>query len=288
MRWVTYLGLVLRRVWARRWMLLGSFLGATLVIALLAVLPLYEASISGIDLLFTLREAPDTTVDLSAVLSMTEYTAEQADAGREAIAEAAAPLRTWFPTSVERTLSREVVLIPIDYPDWLGLAAAWREAGALPEATPWPQTPPEPMQAQFFTAPDLGERLEVVTGAWPPVDDPSRVAEPMLKVLVGEKLADVNDWAPGDRVILQAFASQASWFEIAEVSGIARPADPESVVWDGVDPNWLIFLSPESFDAWLGTFGADPDADPWQRAERGFHRLGASRTTTLHLDREAV
>ena len=82
MRWVTYLGLVLRRVWARRWMLLGSFLGATLVIALLAVLPLYEASVSAIDLLYTFRNAPDSTVDLSAALTMNEYSADQADAGR--------------------------------------------------------------------------------------------------------------------------------------------------------------------------------------------------------------
>ena len=60
------------------------------------------------------------------------------------------------------------------------------------------------------------------------------------------------------------------------------------MVWDGVDPNWLLYLSPESFDVWLGTFRADSGADPWLRAERGFQRLGASRTTTLHLDREAV
>ena len=108
MRWVTYLGLVLRRVWARRWMLLGSFLGATLVIALLAVLPLYEASVSAIDLLYTFRNAPDSTVDLSAALTMNEYSADQADAGRQAIADASVAVQTWYPTVEERTVSREL------------------------------------------------------------------------------------------------------------------------------------------------------------------------------------
>src|SRR3989304_5880601 len=58
LRWVTYLSLVLRRVWARRLMLLGSLLGATLVTALLVVLPLYEASVAGGGLPVPLRPAP--------------------------------------------------------------------------------------------------------------------------------------------------------------------------------------------------------------------------------------
>ena len=83
MRIATYLGLVLRRIWARKLMLLGSFLGATLVTALLVVLPLYESSVAAIDLLFTFRQAPDTTVNLSAVQTTTEYSAGTAEAARE-------------------------------------------------------------------------------------------------------------------------------------------------------------------------------------------------------------
>jgi len=42
-RLVTYIALAMRRVWAKKGILFGSFLGATVVIALLVVVPLYEA-----------------------------------------------------------------------------------------------------------------------------------------------------------------------------------------------------------------------------------------------------
>ncbi|MBN2113908.1 MAG: ABC transporter permease [Acidimicrobiia bacterium] len=287
MRWVTYLGLVLRRLWARRWMLLGSFLGATLVIALLAVLPLYEASVSAIDLLYTFRNAPDSTVDLSAALTLTEYSGEQADAGRRAVADASTAVQTWYPTVEERTVSREFVMIPLGYPDWLETARLWRESGALGEA-PWPTIPREPTQTRIFTALDIGAGLELVAGELPAFEDPARAAEPILRVVLGEQLAKLTQLGVGDRVVLKAFTSQPSWFEIVEVAGIARPADPDAIMWDGVDPTVLAFVGPETFDAWAGTFTADPDADPWLRQERGFRYLTATRTFTLHLDREAV
>ena len=288
MRWVTYFGLVLRRVWARRWMLLGSFLGATLVIALLAVLPLYEASVSAIDLLFTFRQAPDSTVDLSAALTMNEYSAEQADAGRQAMAEASVAVEAWYPEVEERTASRELVLIQLGFPDWLALAAEWRETGAPPDATPWPQPSPESTQSRLFTSPDIADRLEMVAGEFPPFEDPVRSRDPMLEVVIGEDLATLAQLDVGDRVVLKAFASLPEWFEMVEVAGIARPADPEGILWDGVDPGRLVFVGPETFDAWLVGFGADPERDPWLREERGFQRLTATRTFTLHLDREAV
>jgi hypothetical protein len=288
MRWVTYFGLVLRRVWARRWMLLGSFLGATLVIALLAVLPLYEASVSAIDLLFTLRQAPDATVDLSAALTMNEYSADQADAGREAITAASGSVKTWYPLVEEHTVSREFLLIPLGYPDWLAQAEAWRGQGAPPGETPWPQPALEATQSRLFTAPDVAQRIELVAGEMPPFEDPTRRAEPILKVAVGEDIAELSQLEIGDRVVLRAFASQPEWFEMIEVSGIARAADPAAIIWDGVDPGRLMYVTPESFDAWSGSFTADPDADPWLRSERGFRRLNATRAFTLHLDREAV
>ena len=288
MRWVTYLGLVLRRVWARRWMLLGSFLGATLVIALLAVLPLYEASVSAIDLLYTFRNAPDSTVDLSAALTMNEYSVDQADAGRQAIADASVAVQTWYPTVEERTASRELRLIPLGFPDWLGLAASWRGAGANPDATPWPQPPQEATQSRLFTSPDITDRLEMIAGEFPAFEDPTRSAEPLLKVVLGEQLASLAQLEVGDRVVLRAFTSLPDAFEMVEVAGIARAVDPDAIVWDAVSPGLLVFVGPEAFDVWAGTFSADPDGDPWLRAERGFRRLTATRTFTLHLDREAV
>ena len=288
MRWVTYLGLVLRRVWARRGMLLGSFLGATLVIALLAVLPLYEASVSAIDLLYTFRNAPDSTVDLSADLTMNEYAPDSADGGREKVREASSAVAAWYPRVEERTLSRELVLVQLGFPDWLSLAARWREEGGDPADAPYPQPSQEPTQTRLFTTPDMSARLEVVAGNFPAFEDPALQAEPILPVVLGEDLAAVAHLDVGDRVVLRSFTSQPDWFEMVEVAAIARPADPDSVIWDGVDPGRLVFTSPEAFDAWTGSLGADPEADPWLRAERGFRRLGATRTFTLHLDRATV
>lgn len=289
MRWVTYFGLVLRRLWARRWMLLGSFLGATLVIALLAVLPLYEASVSAIDLLYTFRNSPDTTVDLSAALTMNEYSPDQADAGRQAIADASVAVETWYPTVEERTASREIRLIPLGYPDWLARAQEWRESGDPPEGDPdYPQPPQEATQTRLFTTPGIADALELIAGEFPAFEDPTRTAAPLLKVVLGEELATLAQLEVGDRVVLRAFASQPEWFEMVEVAGIARPIDPNAIVWDGVDPARLTFLGPEAFDVWTGAFAADPESDPWLREERGFRRLTATRTFTLHLDREAV
>src|SRR3989304_3753336 len=83
-RLITYMGLGLRRIWARKLMLVGSFLGATLVTALLVILPLYEASVSAVDLLFTFRQAPDEAIDLVAVATTTDYTEQFAQNSRAA------------------------------------------------------------------------------------------------------------------------------------------------------------------------------------------------------------
>src|SRR3990170_3295190 len=117
LRWVTYLSLVLRRVGARRLMLLGSLLGATLVTALLVVLPLYEASVSAVDLLFTFRQAPDATVDLTAVYSTNAFSATESDAARLVVADATEPIAEWYPDVSERTISREFILIPLADPE---------------------------------------------------------------------------------------------------------------------------------------------------------------------------
>jgi hypothetical protein len=289
MRAATYLGLVLRRIWTRRLMLLGSFLGATLVIALLVVLPLYEASVSAVDLLFTFRQAPDSSVDLTAVATSTEYDGEFADTAAATVEKHAAPLRPWYPEIDERTVSREFFVIPLGFPDWLAQAEEWREAGADPETVPYPFPPPEATQLRLFTAPDLTERIEVLEGELLETQDPRDSREPILELVLGEGLARLTGTTVGDRFVVRPFASQPDWFEIVEVGGIARAVDPTAVIWEGFDPGRLAYLSRDAFDTWAVSFQlTDPTVDPWLRSERGFRRITASSTFTLHLDREAV
>jgi len=300
---VTYLSLVLRRVWARRLMLLGSLLGATLVTALLVVLPLYEASVAAVDLLFTFRQAPDATVDLTAVYSTTEYLPVDAVASRRAIADAAAPISAWYPTIEERTLSREFVVIPLADPedtagatepvidDWLGAAEVWRTSGAAEggEPAPYPTRPPEATQVRIFTAPDVAGLIDLVEGELVADQDPAATSDPLLRIVIGEGLVRFTQFGVGDRFIIKGFTALPEEFEIVEVSGIARPADPEDSIWEGINTDFVVILDPATFDAWTTIFPlADPAADPWLRPERGLGGVASSQLFILHLDREAV
>ena len=293
MRLATYVALVARRIWARKLMLLGSFLGATLVTALLVVLPLYEASVQSVDLLFTFRQAPARTVALSAVQTTNEYTPAVAVDGRTAVESAAAPLRQWYPDIVERSVSREFTVIPLEFPDWLGLAESYRAAVADPEV-PDPQNPPYPTPPQeatitrIFTGPDVQSRVELIDGAFVVEQNPVLESEPVLDVVIGEDLARLTGLGVGDRTVLRSFISQADWFEMVEVSGIARPVDPTDVIWEATSPSALVFVDAPTFDAWSGTFSVDPQSDLWLRAERGFRRLTVSQTFTLDLARDTV
>ena len=272
-------------------MLLGSFLGATLVTALLVVLPLYESSVSAVDLLFTFRQAPDASVNLQAVSSTTAYTPVGAVAARNAVAEAASPISNWYPTIEERTLSREYLFIPLDIPDWLGRAEEWRQAGGVDsdERAPYPTPPQEATQTRFITAPDLAERIDLVEGELVDEQDPTTMEEPLLRVVLGEDVARLTQLGVGDRVVLRGFTSLPEVFEIVEVSGIARPIDPTATLWESTSPEDLVMVSAETFDVWSGTFLVeDPETDPWLRANRGLQRVQTGQTFTLNLDREAV
>jgi hypothetical protein len=285
----TYVGLVLRRIWARRLMLLGSFLGATLVTSLLVVLPLYEGSVSAVDLLFTFRQAPDAALDLTAVHSTNQYTPAQAVAARAAVDDAAEPLGEWYPTIDERILSREFAVIPLGVPDWLARAEEWREAGGITSGSaPYPTPPQEATQTRIITAHDIVEQVEILEGEFPVGQDPAVMDEPILQVVIGPTLARLTDLGVGDRVVLRAFVSQPDWFETVEVAGIGFPIDPGIALWDVTDPSMLVMLAPQDFDTWTGTFEADPEADPWLRATRGFRRVTTNQTFTLDLDRSTV
>ncbi len=291
LRIITYLGLVVRRIWARKMMLLGSFLGATLVTALLVVLPLYEASVSAVDLLFTFRQAPDSSVNLQAISSSTAYTPAGAEAARRAVAEASSPIDTWYPTIEERTLSREYVFVPLGFPDWLAIAEEWRQAGGLDsdEPAPYPRPPQEATQTRIITAPDLAERIELVEGELVAEQDPARMEEPILQIVLGEEAARLTQLGVGDRIVIRGFTSLPEVFEMVEVSGIARPIDPTAALWESTSPEDLVMVSAETFDLWSGTFVVeDPETDPWLRTNRGLQRVQTGQTFSLNLDREAV
>lgn len=292
MRWVTYIDVVLRRLWARKLMLLGSFLGATLVTALLVVLPLYEASVQAVDLLFTFRQAPDSVVDIEAAQTTTDYDPAEAVTAREAFAELAGPLRTWYSAPAERLLTREMVFIPIATPDWLGAAEEWREAVAAgeasPSAAPYPRPAREATQSRMVTAPDIVDHVRLIEGDLVVDIRPEDAEEPLLPIALGPNVARLTALGVGDRVILKPFASTADVFEIAEVTAIFEPLDPTDDLWRAVRPDELILVPPETLDAWSGSFSADPDVDPWLRDRRGFQRLTVAQSFTMSLDREAV
>jgi hypothetical protein len=113
MRIGTYLALVMRRVWAKRGLLFGSLLGATLVIALLVVVPLYEASVQAVDLKFSIENALSEEVDVTTFSTQTDYEAAEVASRSGIIRDAQEKwLQPWYRTSQERTQTREFLIIP--------------------------------------------------------------------------------------------------------------------------------------------------------------------------------
>ena len=185
MKLVTYVGLVARRLWAKRGILLGSLLGATLVVALLVVVPLYQDSVKAVDLRFSLQSALAEEVDLTAFSQTISYSAGEAGANRDLITDLhAAEVVEWYPTLAERLQTREFFVIPTGgVIDWVARGEAWKEEKAEIELAnsqldpteepqeipnpPYPTPPPEALQVRIFTSPDLADQLEVLEGDWP-------------------------------------------------------------------------------------------------------------------------
>lgn len=322
MRIVTYIGLVARRVWARKMMLVGSFLGATLVTALLVILPLYEASVQAIDLLFTFRQAPASSVDLSAAHTQNQFSHQTAQDTRARLQANAEPLSQWYPEVRERLVAQEFRIIPSDAVDWFAVAAEWREAirtDSLDEwlegpngrygSPPYPVVPPEPIQTRLFTSPELESLIEFVDGEMVNDPNPAASSDPAMPVVFGEALARRSGVEVGDRIIIRGFISAPQEFEAVVVTGIVRVVDPTDVIWDQVlpaggvhflstGPDNLIFLTegtlagwvgaPAEGGEWRGVFTAfDPDADPWAREARGV-RATTNQNFFMPLDRESV
>ena len=300
MRLVTYIGLVVRRVWSKRGVLVGSFLGATLVTALLVVLPLYEASVQAVDLQFTLTNASSSDVDLVAFTSTGPYDADVAADHREVVSAAwETHVDPWYPTITARIESREFVVIPIHLSvDWIALGEEWKEEirqlrieGVEEEelpSPPYPTPPPEATQIRIVTGPDIEDRVVVVDGEWPgDVTSPPDPADP-VPIVLGSELATTIQRGPGDRFVLKPFANFPYVFEVVEVAAVVEAADRSDTYWGLSNPEFRAFLPQSTFDAWTQAIPGSADADPWARPQRGWINTPAAQRWFIGFDRDSL
>lgn len=307
MKLVTYLGLVARRLWAKRGILIGSLLGATLVIALLVVVPLYQDSVKAVDLRFSLQSALAEEVDLTAVTQTTSYTAAEAEANRDLISELhAAEVISWYPTITERLQSREMFVIPTGGAvDWIARGEEWKDLKAeidlansqldpteepqeIPNP-PYPTPAPEALQVRIFTNPTIADHLEVVEGEWPENQPGIREddADPLL-VAVGSDVALLAQLEVGDQFILKPFSGLPSVFELVEVAAIVAPADAGAKIWGVDDPALMVYLPLDTFDAWTQPIGIAAVNDPWLRGNRGLTDLTVTQRWIMDFDPDSL
>jgi hypothetical protein len=301
-RLVTYLGLVVRRVWAKRGILIGSFLGSTLVIALLVVLPLYEASVQAIDLKFTLAGTAASDVDITSFAQTSDYSGEQAQANREIIDENWRKfVIEWYPTALERSQTREFLVVPVDGSvDWLGQAETWKATiaqrrleGAPPEEDPpppYPTPPQEATQVRMLTAPDIEDLLTVVEGEWPgdlaslPPEGPNAP----LPIVLGAEVAARTQRGVGDVFVLRPFFGLPDVFELVEVAAIVEPVDSTDKFWGSDDPRFMTYLSQTTFDTYTSSVPVNPNDDRWARTGRGFPGTTVIQRWFLEFDPETL
>ncbi|MGB9359260.1 MAG: ABC transporter permease [Acidimicrobiia bacterium] len=305
MRIWTYIDLVARRVWAKKGILIGSLLGATLVMALLVVVPLYESSVQAVDLRFTMKGAVADEVDMTAFSNMNDYSRALGTSNRTIVNEAHEQwIVPWYPTIEERSQTREYAVIPVG--DWFEQADAWQEetaalaaAGEVPieewPPPPYPRPPREATQVRIFTTPDLDARLTVLAGEFPapllgvpiPEDGP-------LPLAIGERVSELTGLGVGDTFFIRPFSGLPSIFEYVEVAGIVAPADPDATIWGIDDPEMMLYLDQSTFDTWTGTLpiaGSGPGevgGDPWGRTARGLDAPTVTQRWRMPLDIETV
>ncbi len=299
----TYIGLVARRVWAKKGILLGSLLGATLVIALLVVVPLYESSVQAVDLRFSVRSAVADEVDMTAFSTMNDYSRALGTSNRATVTEAHEQwLIPWFPAMEERSQTREYAVIPSGEGtdgDWFMQAAVWRETidalvvdGVAEDewpSPPYPRPPPEALQIRIFTSPDLEERLVVVQGDLPPPLLGAPVPEDgPLPIAIGERVAALTGAGVGDLFFLRPFSGLPEVFEYVEVAAVVAPVDADATIWGVDDPATMVYLDQSTFDIWTGQIPIDPDNDAWNRARRGFSAPTVTQRWRMPLDVDTV
>ncbi|MCP4304111.1 MAG: ABC transporter permease [bacterium] len=307
MKLVTYLGLVTRRLWAKRGILIGSLLGATLVIALLVVVPLYQDSVRAVDLRFSLQSALAEEVDVTAFVQTTSYGSTEAEANREIINRLqAAEISDWYPSQVERLQTRELIVIPTGGSvDWIALGEEWKTLKAEIElansqlditeeptevpSPPYPTPPREALQVRMLTSPTLSQHLEVIEGAWPGplLEAPGDNAAP-LPIAVGSDVAKLSQLGLGDQFVLKPFTGRPEVFELVEIAAIVAPLDVGAKIWSVDDPTRMIYLPLETFDAWTAPVGIAAVNDPWLRPARGLPNMTVTQRWVLDFDPESL
>jgi hypothetical protein len=327
MRIATYIGLVVRRVWAKKGILFGSLLGATLVIALLVVVPLYEASVQAVDLKFSIDNALDEETDVTAFSTINSYSASTSEFNRGVVGESQQTwLQPWYPTNEERSQTREFAIIPSGPDaviDSLAVAEDWRElvcavlasntglgdelpnfcdqfdsldaldTGGItdPEelpGAPYPRPPQEALQVRIFTSPDLESLLEITDGAY--TTDGSVPPSPYspLKIMIGERVAALSGADVGDTFFIKPFTGVPGVFEYVEVAAIVKAKERNAAIW-GIDvPDEMVYLDQTVFDEWLRVVPTSPDIDPWLREERGLPSINVTQRWRLPLAADTV
>ncbi len=327
MKIATYLSLVVRRLWAKKGILFGSLLGATLVIALLVVVPLYEASVQAVDLEFSIENALEEETAVTAFSTQAAYTTGTADFNRDIVLGAQQTwLQPWYPTHEERTQTREFVIIPSgpdEFVDFLSLADDWRlqfcavlEAGrgvmdTLPTfcnafddldqadtggvsdpeempRPPYPQPPQEAIQVRIFTSPILSDVLDVIEGEYTDDGDVPPIPYEPVEIMIGETIARLSGAGVGDTFFIKPFSGLQSVFEYVEVAAIVTAKEPTAAIWGLDDPNRMIYWDQAVFDQWMAPIPTVVDADPWLRSERGLPSVTATQRWRMPLAPETV
>jgi hypothetical protein len=326
MRFATYLGLVARRVWAKKGILLGSLLGATLVIALLVVVPLYEASVQAVDLKFSIDNALQEETDVSAFSTFNAYDASTAEFNRTVVDDAQqAWLQPWYPVVEERTQTREFAVIPSGPDaavDFIALADVWRlqycallvsatvpteipsacdefedlddvDTGGVtsPEELgrpPYPTPPQEALQVRLFTSPDLPDLLEVVEGGFTDDGSVEPSAYEPIEIMIGQRVAELTGAGIGDVFFIKPFSGLPEVFEYVEVAAIVTPVARTDAVWGVDDPDRMIYWDEAVFDQWLASNPSSATVDPWLRTERGLPQISATQRWRMPLDKPTV
>lgn len=304
MKLVTYVGLVLRRVWAKKGVLFGSLLGATLVIALLVVVPLYESSVQKIDLQFTLSGAVADELDTFAFTNVDDYDDQIGKANRTIVTDAYETwLTPWYPAFEERSQTREFTVIPTGEgttADWFARVEVWQEEvdallaeGTPPEELPqppYPTPPPEATQVRFFTAPNVEELLTVTAGdlPWPLLGLPDGDPSAPLPVVIGEQVSARTGFTVGDEFFLRPFAGLPPVFEHVVVAAVVTAVDRNATIWGIDDPDSMVYLDQGTFDVWTAAIPIEPEDDLWSRPARGFPETYVTQRWRMGLDPEAV
>jgi ABC-type antimicrobial peptide transport system permease subunit len=302
MRLFTYIGLVVRRLWAKKGILFGSLLGATLVIALLVVVPLYEASVQAVDLKFSIDNALESETNVTAFATKSDYTPDAAETDRTIVDDARLTwLQPWYPTSVERSQTREFLVIPSggDAPnDFVALGEQWKEDATLfleeggdpaeIPSPPYPRPPREPTQVRIFTSPVLEEKLIVVNGAYDATTSIALNTYEPFPLMIGEDVARLTGSVVGDRFFIRPFSGLAATFEYIEVVAIVKPVDPNDSIWGIDEPPKMVYLDQASFDRWLKASSTTPEIDPWGRNQRGLPNIAVTQVWKMPLEKGLV